>query len=145
MMRYSPSTGGFYDPAIHRDAIPSDAVAVTGSRYRALLRAQAGGREIAPGYTGRPCLKRCHRPSRAERDAAAIAAVKAEAARRIEAVAPLWRQTNALRSPLGSTDPLFARLDAIRAASDAIEQTIAQLTDDALAGFDPAASTLWPD
>lgn len=44
--------------------------------------------------------------------------VKAEARRRILAFAPEWKQLNAIRE--GDSE-LFAKLDAIRAASDAIE------------------------
>ena len=44
--------------------------------------------------------------------------VKAEAARRIKAFAPLWRQLNAMRE--GDT-ALFEQIDAIRAASDKLE------------------------
>lgn len=44
--------------------------------------------------------------------------VKAEARRRILAFAPEWKQLNAIRE--GDSE-LFAKLDAIRAASDALE------------------------
>lgn len=47
-----------------------------------------------------------------------VLAVKAEARRRIMAIAPEWRQLNAIRE---SETAIFAKIDAIRAASDAIE------------------------
>jgi len=56
---------------------------------------------------------------KAERRAAEVAlAIKAEAKRRIESIAPLWRQINAMRE--GDT-ALFDKIDAIRAASDKLE------------------------
>lgn len=45
--------------------------------------------------------------------------VKAEARRRILAIAPEWQQLNAIRA--GETQ-MFERIDAIRAASDLIEE-----------------------
>jgi hypothetical protein len=53
-MRYSPSTGGFYDPEIHGDAIPADAVEVSLERYNQLLEEQAAGRTIVAGNDGAP-------------------------------------------------------------------------------------------
>ena len=47
--------------------------------------------------------------------------VKAEANRRIEAVYPLWRQANVLREGGEAVAAMGTAIDAIRAASDAIE------------------------
>lgn len=53
--------------------------------------------------------------------AAILAEVRAEAARRIEAVAPLWRQQNDLREPSEAGAARFAEIDRIRAASNRFE------------------------
>lgn len=50
---YSPSTGGFYSDTIHGDAIPADAVPVTGAQYARLMAAQAEGKAIV-AREGRP-------------------------------------------------------------------------------------------
>jgi hypothetical protein len=52
-MRYSASTGGFYDPAIHK-IIPDDAVDVSIAEHAALLAAQATGKVISADAEGRP-------------------------------------------------------------------------------------------
>lgn len=61
-----------------------------------------------------------------------IAAAKAEAGRRIDAIAPLWRQTNLLRD-VGPGAPEFAAIDAVRAASNRLEALLAAASDDELA------------
>lgn len=96
--------------------------------------------------------------------ARAKAAVKAEAGRRIEAFAPLWRQSNLIARGVELTDKrvagtitpaeeaeaaalrsLFGRIKAIRAASDAIEAGLDDEGDAyALYGFDPAMAD-WPE
>lgn len=61
----------------------------------------------------------------AERDMEdAIAAVKAEAARQILEVAPLWKQLNDLREPTPEGDARLAAIDAIRAQSNTDEALI---------------------
>lgn len=57
MYAFSPSTGGFYLPAIHGAAIPPDAVEITGEEHAALLAGQASGKEIVPGEDGQPVLQ----------------------------------------------------------------------------------------
>lgn len=64
--------------------------------------------------------------------AALIGAAKAEAGRRIDAIAPLWRQTNLLRD-VGPGAPEFAAIDAVRAASNRLEALLAAASDDELA------------
>lgn len=56
-MRYSPSTGGFYLPEIHGDAIPADAVVVSQAEYDALMQGQSAGQQIRPGAGGHPELQ----------------------------------------------------------------------------------------
>lgn len=55
-MKYSASTGGFYDPKIHRTNIPSDAVYVDAPTYAALMAAQANGNRIEPDQDGNPVV-----------------------------------------------------------------------------------------
>lgn len=99
-----------------------------------------------------------------------IALVKAEAARRIETIAPLWRQQNMqaeateilLRALRGGAAPedadretairaFRARILAIRQASDAIEAALAELaaspgvTAAEIASYDIERHPLWPD
>lgn len=43
---FSPSSGGFYDPRLHR-SIPDDAIEISSRQHRAMLDAQADGKRIA--------------------------------------------------------------------------------------------------
>lgn len=56
-MFYSANTGGFYDAAIHGDAIPSDAVEITTEEHQALIEGQSKGRQIVADANGRPTLQ----------------------------------------------------------------------------------------
>lgn len=142
-LSYSPSTGGFFHAELH-DELPADAQPVSEAKHRELLAAQAAGARIVAGPDGRPTLVRPTPVKLAQRRTNAMMQVKAEAARRIEVIAPIWRQLNALRSAAGAGDPIFARIDAIRAAGDALEVAIADLTVTALAQLDVAADCHWP-
>jgi hypothetical protein len=53
-MKYAKSTGGFYEEAIHGDAIPEDAVEVSAAEHAALFAAQAEGKVITADASGRP-------------------------------------------------------------------------------------------
>lgn len=55
-MKFSKSTGGFYDVTIHGDAIPDDAVEITTEEHAALLEGQSQGKLIQSGTNGRPVL-----------------------------------------------------------------------------------------
>lgn len=55
-MFYSKETGGFYDAAIHGDAIPADAVEISAEVHAALLEAQASGQRIGADDNGYPIL-----------------------------------------------------------------------------------------
>lgn len=55
-MFYSKTTGGFYDSAIHGDAIPVDAVEITVEEHAALLEGQSQGQMIVADEDGRPVL-----------------------------------------------------------------------------------------
>lgn len=53
-MFYSKSTNGFYDPAIHGDNIPADAVEISVAEHAALMAAQGAGKSIKADAEGRP-------------------------------------------------------------------------------------------
>jgi hypothetical protein len=77
MKKYSKSTGGFYDTAIHGDNIPADAVEITDEQHAALLEGQSSGKCITADAKGFPVLTDPPAPTddelaaavRAERDA----------------------------------------------------------------------------
>lgn len=56
-MFYSPSKNGFYDPAVHGDNIPADAVAITHEQHQALIDGQSAGKVIAADANGFPVLQ----------------------------------------------------------------------------------------
>lgn len=160
-MLYSASTGGFYSEEIHGEAVPADAVSISAFHHHALLDAQARGATIVADNKGAPIAVFPPEPSLADKAEAAVRAVKAEAARRITAVAPAWRQDNdnaaiaqaALQLAVGGDHitvdvaPAIARreqIDAIRAASDALEERIAALDEAGLAALDIASAEHWP-
>lgn len=140
---YSAATPGFFDSDIHA-VMPDDAVEITDARHRELLDAQAEGAAIEP-HGGKPRLRR-PTVTVTQRRAALVRRIKREAARRIEAIAPIWRQLNDLRAPTSSVAALtrFDAIDDIRAASDAIEAEAAALAAEAIDAFDIAAHPLWP-
>lgn len=53
-MKYSKSTRGFYEPEIHGNNIPDDAVEITADRYAMLLEAQSAGKVITDDVDGYP-------------------------------------------------------------------------------------------
>lgn len=55
-MLYSKTTGGFYDPAIHGDNIPADAVEITVEQHAALIEGQSQGKRIVADAGGKPVL-----------------------------------------------------------------------------------------
>lgn len=149
-IRYSATTGGFYHAAIHGDALPTDAVMISEARHRELLDAQAAGRRIIAGARGRPELATERAPTKAQLLTRATAAIKAEARRRILAIASLERQANdnaaiALHSAeFDAACTRRAAIDAIRAASNALEARIASWSAASLTAFDAGADTHWP-
>ena len=132
---YSRSTGGF-TPA-KRKGKPKDAVLVTAAEHAALFPKDQPQREIEAGPDGRP---RCKNHGLADRRRDLLFAIKAEAARRIAAVVPLHKQLNALRE---GSDPGWARIDAIRDASNAIEASYIDFDGGALAEI--SKHPLWPE
>lgn len=140
---WSPSTHGFYLPDVSSQ-IPADAVPVE-ARVHADCMAQlaAGGvlsccPETSAPIAAPPVI------APADRRAALVRAIKAEAYRRIELVSPIWRQLNDLRTPNDDGAARFSAIDAIRAASDAIEELVVAAEDGALPDFPVAANPLWP-
>lgn len=53
-MFYSKTTGGFYDAAIHGNAIPVDAIEITMEEYAALFDEQSSGKKIIANEHGHP-------------------------------------------------------------------------------------------
>ncbi len=53
-MKYAKSTGGFYDPEIHKGITPPDAKEISEARYHELMNAQARGKIIAADEEGYP-------------------------------------------------------------------------------------------
>lgn len=140
---YSPSANAFFDDAIC--APPDDACAITVDRHRELLAGQAGGAAIVAGRDGNPRLQR-HRASTQAQRAQLMQQVKREAGRRILAVSPLWRQLNDIRHPdLPDSMARFAAIDAVRAASQAIETAIDQCAPAKLAAINVPSHPLWPE
>lgn len=139
---YSASRGGFFSPAVHAD-IPGDAVSVSPARHAALLAGQAQGCEIVPDKRGRPQLRSIGPSDLESARAACIQAIKREASRRINDRLPLWRQVNALRE---GKDPGFHDVDAIRHASNLIEELVCEATDlAAVTGLPITDHLLWPN
>lgn len=140
-IKYSASARGFFDTDLH-GSIPDDAVTVTRGRHAELLAGQADGREIVPDKRGRPQLRALRSASLAEARAACVHAIKREAARRIDHRMPLWRQINALRD---NSDPGFHEIDAIRQASNLIEQQLLEISSiELVSDFPVSAHPLWP-
>ena len=53
-MLYSKTTGGFYDPEIHGEAVPSDCVEISKERHDELLAEQSAGKVIVGDAEGMP-------------------------------------------------------------------------------------------
>lgn len=65
-MFYSKTTGGFYSPEIHGEAIPSDAVEITAEEHAALLDAQSQGKIIQADKDGKPVVVDPPKPTAAD-------------------------------------------------------------------------------
>lgn len=154
---WSPSTGHFYHAGLlisHGDAVPADAIPITDRRHRELLEGQGQGRTIRAGRSGKPELTPAPRATRELLLERAIADIKIEARRRILAIASLERQSNdnalmatatGYAGELAAAQSRRARIDALRAASNLAEATIADWASAALTAFDAAAATWWPE
>lgn len=76
-MFYSQSTGGFYLPEIHGDAIPADAVEINREHYETLLAGQSNGKLIVADADGYPILQDPPPPTPEQVIASIAAAVQA--------------------------------------------------------------------
>ena len=153
---YSPSTGGFFHRELHGEAMPADVVPITAKRHGKLLEQQAAGATIVAGPKG-PVARF---PNRDELELGAKARIRRAARRRILAIATLELQSNdnaaiataALELQLtGAATVDFAAaldrrrlIDAVRAASNAIELELAELSAAELEAFSPVNHPLWP-
>lgn len=85
--------------------------------------------------------------AKAEAVAAVVPAIKAEAARRIEAIMPPWQiDRDATTADQTKKIPQATKTatDAIRDASDAFEIEVAAMTDDQKLAVDVADDSHWP-
>jgi len=156
MFSWSPSTGHFYHEAIHGETVPHDAVKLTHRQHKTLLDGQRAGRQIVAGTDGKPTLTPAIRVTAAMLRKHAGMDIRAEARRRILAIASIERQSNdnavfALRAlgldAPGTFDAALARrqrIDAIRAASNALEAKIATWAAAALGKLDVTDPAHWP-
>ncbi len=135
--------GAFCRSDTHGDPQRGDAV-ITAKRHAALLADQDRGAAIIGDDNGRPRAVFPPAASLADRRARLVDAIKAEAARRILAIAPLWQQLNDLRSPTLEARHRGVQIDAIRHASNLIEAEVKALKADAIDGFDVRSAPLWP-
>jgi len=153
---WSPSTGGFYHAEIHGSGMPEDAVAISAKRHAQLLAGQSAGRAIVADANGKPSLTPAVRTTVATLRSYAGMDIRTEARRRILAVASIERQSNdnavfALRAlaldAAGTFDAAWSRrqrIDAIRAASNALEAKIATWAAPALSQLDVTDAAYWP-
>lgn len=139
---YSASVNGFFADDVH-DTLPVDAIRITPARHRALLAGQAAGSTIGPGEAGHPVLTRPASLTLVERRARAVLQVKREAARRIDTVAPIWRQINDMREPSRAGEARVAAITAIRNASSIREAEIATAAAARLSDIDIAGHPAW--
>lgn len=65
-MKFSPSSGGFYDEKIHGSNIPDDAIYITDERHAELLTGQSAGQRIIGDINGSPILQNPPPPSQEE-------------------------------------------------------------------------------
>lgn len=138
---FDPTTGWFLGSKTHKGKIPDNAVPISAKLHRDILaecQATPGGTIIADA-DGNPVVAK---PDKAPRFEAVKSLIKREAGRRIALIFPITAQMNAMRE--GRHDePLFAAVDAIRAASDMIEQDLSN--SDEPDDFPIADHPLWPE
>ncbi len=126
-------------------AAPEGAVEISDSRHRDLLEAQSLGRRITADARGRPVIDRRAAPDAGAIRPQLVAAIRREAARRIREISPDWRQINDLREPSEAGAIRFSQIDAIRAASNGIEEAAAGHPVHELADFPVSTHPLWPE
>lgn len=139
---YSPTTGGFYIEGVS-SCVPKDARRITPERHATLL-AHGGAHIGTCPDTGKP-ISTAPKPNAADRRAALLRQIKAEAQRRIFRVAPLWRQINDLTEPNEGTAQRQMAIMAIRDASTLIEDQLADTKAANLSAFPITDNPLWPE
>lgn len=149
-LHYSARRNAFFDSCVHAE-LPDDARAITGEEHQRLLAAQTRGEVIAAAADGSP-TSRPPVESADQLRARLVAATKREAARRIEVIAPLWRQLNDWRALAAATGDAraaierhFAAIDAVRAASNRLEAALATMTPRQLARVDLTDDSHWTE
>lgn len=153
---YSPSTRGFYTKQIHGRSIPADAIEISNEHHQRLILAQAQGHGITHA---KGAVMAVH--PHAERDdllEVTRAGVKREARKRILRIASLERQSNdnavlalaALKRVKSDSNEFVAamerrqKIDAVRAASNRIEEGLAGHSHGELQSFKPELAA-WPE
>lgn len=141
-----PDVDGIDRPAffLTRQHAPKGAAEISETRHAELLVAQGEGKRLYRDEDGTPRYE-TPRLDADQLRAGLIVAVKREAGLRIDQVAPLWRQMNDAREPSEEGARRFAQIDAIRAASGAIEDTIHETNAAQLDGFPVRENPLWPE
>lgn len=141
-----PDASGQPQPAffLRQSQAPEGAVAISGRRHAQLVEALAEGKAITRSAKGSPKIIARRVDTGAQR-AQLVAAIKREAARRIDQVAPIWRQLNDTRAPSAQGARRFAQIDAIRDASNAIEALLAAAADRDLGAFPVSTNPAWPE
>lgn len=109
-MFYAKSTGGFYDVAIHGDAIPADAVEITVDEHAALINGQATGKVITADADGKPVLSDPPAPT------AEQVAAKAKADALAYLASTDWYYARKLETGKDVPEDVVAKREAARAA-----------------------------
>jgi len=122
------------------NTIPTGAVEITKQEFDALFEAQRGGATIQADKKGKPIAVFPPSPSASTLKDRLVRLVKSEAFRRIELIAPIWKQLNALRGQ-GTID--VAAIDAIRANSNKAEQALLAMNDEQSQLFNPLDDKWW--
>lgn len=91
-MFYSKTTGGFYDPLIHGQNIPTDAVEITREQHAALMTAQATGKRIESDTNGNPVAVDPPAPTSEQ----TIAALSAQIQKRLDDFAATRKYDNVI-------------------------------------------------
>jgi hypothetical protein len=141
-----PDASGAPQPAffLRQSQAPKGAVAISARRHAQLVEALSQGQTVTAGADGKPRTAARRVEPGAQR-AQLVAAIKREAARRIDQVAPIWRQVNDARSPTAEGARRFAQIDAIRDASDAIESLLDYAAARDLGAFPVSDNPAWPE
>jgi len=142
MIAFSPSTRGFYNCSIHAK-IPADAVDISEARHRQLIEAQAQGKTLYVDQDGTPRFRQ-EAPTVDELRSRLCQQINREAALRIAKVSPIWRQLNDARTPTAAGKDRFARIDAIRKASNSAIALLADLPAEEIETFNAAEHPAWP-